>query len=209
MHTQTRIEVDSPLADLTLPNTRRIRLARVVSQVFSPVVIAVLILWLVGETVGTVAGWLWLGVYLVVGVGAPTAYVAWLTKTGRVTDFDLRRRDQRVKPFMLSLACMMLVWAGLWLGDGPAAIRTLVTIGIVQGLALFVVTLAWKISLHTAGVATFAMLACVTHGWLAVPLLLLIPLVAWSRVSLRRHTLLQTVCGGLVGALAVLTVTGW
>ncbi len=203
MRTPTHFEVDSPLADLTLPNTRRIRLARAVSNVFSPVVIAVLVLWLVGDAVGTLTGWLWLGLYLLVGVGVPTAYVAWLAKTGRVTDFDLRRRDQRLKPFMLSLACMLLVWAVLWLGQAPAAIHMLVTVGLVQGLALFVVTLAWKISLHTAGVATFAALACVIHGVLAVPLLGLIPLVAWSRVCLRRHTLMQTICGGTVGVLAV------
>lgn len=208
MRTPTHIEVDSPLTDLTLPDNRRIRAARVLSQVLSPVVIAVLVLWLVGDAVGTLTGWLWLGLYLLVGVGLPTGYVVWLTKTGRVTDFDLRRRDQRIKPFMLSLACMLLMWALLWLGDAPTAIRSLVTIGIVQGLALFVITLVWKISLHTAGVATFSVLACFTHGLVALPLLLLIPLVAWSRLCLRRHTLLQTVCGGLVGVLAVVLVAG-
>ena len=77
---------------------------------------------------------------------------------------------------------MTAAWAG-------AAITTV----------LLVVTLRWKISLHTAITAAFVVLAVVAAGPGALWLAALVPLVAWSRLHLGRHDLPQTIAGTFVG----------
>jgi membrane-associated phospholipid phosphatase len=50
---------------------------------------------------------------------------------------------------------------------------------------------------HTSAAAGAATVVWILLG---TPLsLLIVPLIAWSRVRLRRHTLLQTVVGALLG----------
>jgi len=66
------------------------------------------------------------------------------------------------------------------------------------------ITMYWKISGHGAAIASLTVFICGLYGSLAAPVLLAIPLVAWARVRLHRHTLAQTVAGSLVGILFAL-----
>jgi membrane-associated phospholipid phosphatase len=67
-----------------------------------------------------------------------------------------------------------------------------------QTVAMFTITLWWKISLHAAAAAGAATMAWALLGT-GLPFLLTVPLIAWSRIRLRRHTLAQTVLGALLG----------
>jgi membrane-associated phospholipid phosphatase len=66
----------------------------------------------------------------------------------------------------------------------------------------FMITLVWKISAHTAGVAGPITALVFVFGPSVLPLHILSVVMVWSRVKLGAHTLTQAVAGVLV-AIAV------
>jgi membrane-associated phospholipid phosphatase len=120
-----------------------------------------------------------------------------------VTDFHLRVREQRIKPLIITLAAVLLAWLMLWLGQAPPLLVVTAGAGLALVGIIFLVTLRWKISGHAAAISGFTTLCCLLIGRAASPVALTVPLVIWARLRLRRHSLLQTVAGAVVGALTL------
>ena len=174
-------------------------IARVLSDVLSPPVLAVpgliLAAWMCHDSraIGYAL------CYLLVAVVAPLLYVVWMFKTGRINDIHLPNRSDRTLPFLINLlggaaAVALLVQLGAP-GDFLAPILAL----LAQTLLLFAITLLWQVSIHTATVAGVAMLSVMALGEGCALLFLLVPLVAWARIYLGRHTIAQTVVGAAIG----------
>lgn len=72
-----------------------------------------------------------------------------------------------------------------------------------------IVNVRIKASLHVATVAALIIGVVLGFGGSYVFLLPIIPLVGWSRVKLRRHTISETVTGGVVGSLLLLFIYGF
>ena len=175
------------------------RLARLISIVGSPPAVAVLGLALIANLTHDATTWLWAAGYLLLVLPAPLLYVAWKVRRGEISDFDLFVRQQRIKPFLLILGSSAVALAVIHGGQAP---HLLFVLGLAIGLLillLFVVTLWWKISVHCAAMALFAVFTIGvigTSAWLAA---LSIPIVMWSRRHLRRHTFMQTLLGSSLG----------
>jgi len=60
------------------------------------------------------------------------------------------------------------------------------------------ITLWWKISIHASSLAGTVTFLTALYGAIVLPAFLLVILVSWSRVVLRRHTVAQVVAGALV-----------
>jgi membrane-associated phospholipid phosphatase len=80
----------------------------------------------------------------------------------------------------------------------------LATVNGVQTALFLVITLQWKISLHCTAATILSELAFALLGPSAIPFTMSIPLIAWSRVYLDRHTVSQTIAGVLLG-IVILT----
>jgi membrane-associated phospholipid phosphatase len=128
----------------------------------------------------------------------PFLYVAWLVKRGDITDIDVRLRKQRAQPLLVTITCTGFAWLVLALGVAPRVMTVMAGALWFQVVAIFIITLRWKISVHAATAAGATTMAWALLGT-PLPFLVTVPLVAWSRVRLRRHTLLQTVAGALLG----------
>ena len=177
-------------------------IARTISDLLSPPIMAIPGLAL-GVWASNAAGtYRYALLYFAMGVLAPVFYVLWLVKSGRVADFHLPNRRERVKPFAASLLFGVAGVALLVYLEAPAAFVGPLLALLLQTLVLFAITLAWQINIHTAtvaGLVTFAVLAIGPFAWL---LSLLVPLVAWARVYLGRHTVAQTLAGTAVGCMS-------
>lgn len=185
------------------PKTWDGRLAYVITNVGSPPVLAPVAMVLVASALAEPRAWIWAGLYVLLTVVMPVLYLVWLKHRGLITDLDVQRREQRTRPMLFTLACGGLAWLALVVGAAPALMTLLVGVLWLQMVAIFFITLRWKISVHCATAASVAMVACVLLG---MPLPFLgIPIIAWSRVRLRRHTLAQTVAGSLLGVVLFLT----
>ncbi len=68
----------------------------------------------------------------------------------------------------------------------------------IQAALILVVTIFWKISVHCATAAVVGMLTWSLFD-AALPALLGVAVMAWSRWRLGRHTVAQTVGGVLLG----------
>jgi hypothetical protein len=184
----------------------RASLARVVSDIFSPPALAVPGL-LLGVLASDVSGtYRYALLYLLVGVVLPVVYVLWLLKSGRITDFHLSDRRQRRGPFIASLACGFAAFGLLVYLGAPAAFLGPLFALLAEILLLFVITLAWQVSVHTATTAGLVTFACLAFGPAAACWALLVPLVAWARIYLRRHTLAQTLAGAFLGTSCFLAL---
>ncbi len=178
------------------------RLALWIKQVGSPPVTAIVGIVLVGFILSTTAGWMWVLCYGLLTVVVPTLYILILYQRGAVSDIHLRIRAERFRPMLVTLAASIAIWLFLGAGDGPALLIALAGANMAQTMLFFAITLRWKISAHTASAAMLAVLAAWGLGSIAaVPLVLSVPLIGWSRVRLEDHTPAQTVVGAVLGSL--------
>lgn len=198
-----KLAIARPAAiDITLRDQAwRKRLAAWVSNVSSPPVITSLGIWLAAERFATPGAWRWAWREWALLVIIPAAYVVWLALRGHVTDLDVGVREQRMKPYRLTVLCACLAFAWSQLDTTPQLLTLFAGAATAQVILLYLVTTRWKISVHSAAIASCSVVAVAFSGTLGLLFVAGIPLVAWARVQLRRHTLAQTVAGAVAGGL--------
>lgn len=180
------------------------RLARLISNVLSPPVMAAPVLAM-GVRLSDVPGtWRYAVMYIAVAVVTPMFHLIWLMRTGRVSDYHLADRRDRTHPFLVSIACNLIALGLVVWRDAPPIFAAVVRAALLQVVILFLITLVWQVSIHSATIASMATMAVVFFGASAMVVLLLIPLVGWARVYLGRHTISQVVVGAAIGAATLL-----
>lgn len=193
------------------PKTFRIRIARYISAILSPIVVSIPTVLLVSlyharnqfQAIGYT-----LLTLLFVSVG-PMIYILIGVKLGKFTDLDVSQRSQRVGPFIVALISILTIFILLALIEGPHTLRAALLITFFIGALMMLVTLwgRWKISIHASSLAGAVTLLTALYGQIVLPAYTLVALVCWSRVVLRRHTLGQVIAGSLVTILvAALTL---
>ncbi len=188
------------------PRTPGEYVAYVISQLGSPPVMTLVALILLSMTLTLPGIWLWSGLYVTLGMFIPLGYVIWLLSQGKVTDLDLQLREQRTGPFRVALSGLVLALVLMVLGRAPYPLLLLTGASLVQAVAVYCITLRWKISVHTSTAAGMTILMLSVVGLSAAPLAVTVPIIAWSRVKLRRHTLGQTVAGVALGSAIFMIV---
>ena len=179
------------------------QLAYWISQVGSPPLTGAVTAFMIGFTLSTPPAWRWTMFYVTLTILAPCAYIIWLVRAGKAVDFHLPNREQRIRPLLLSLATGVITWLVMYEVQAPRLFQMLATVNAVQTALFLVITYYWKISLHCTAATILSELAFVIFGASAAPLTMSIPLIAWSRVHLERHTVAQTVAGILLGVVIV------
>lgn len=180
------------------------QLAYWVSQIVSPPVLGLGAAILIAATLSTVSAWLWALFYMLLAVLVPVLYVVWLVRCGKLTDLHMPLREERIRPLICTLLVAFAAWGLLWAAAAPRPLQWLAGVNSIQMVLFFAITLRWKISLHCAAAANLAVLSWTLLGGAAAPLVMTVPLVAWSRVHLQRHTLAQTTAGALLGTTILL-----
>ncbi len=174
------------------------RLAFAVSVVASPPVLAIAAMAAVASRHPGAAPWLAFSVYVVLGIALPLVWLFIQVDRGRVHDLELVRREERTRPMLIGAALSALATAALAVGGAPAPMVTLAAALWILTIIILVVTFFWKISVHAAAAAAAATLAAALSGGTLLPAAATAA-VAWSRIRLGRHTILQTIAGALVG----------
>jgi membrane-associated phospholipid phosphatase len=207
---------DTPDSELSLSGfkPRHVQLARTISYLLAPATISVPMILLVAfYQARNIASALTYAVitlfFLSIG---PFAYILLGVHLGKLSDVDVSRRSERVGPFLFGLFSVCLGWCALLMMHGPALLITVLLLTVVSGLVMMIITLWWKISLHSSSLAAAATMLTVLYGAIMLPAFVLLVLVSWSRVVLRRHTPAQVVAGSLLGialSALVLRLRGW
>lgn len=189
------------------------RIAQILSDFFSPIVVptygTALALWITPLSIlperirfGVMAM-----IALITAV-IPTATIVTMIRLGRVSDMSISNRRERFIPFMVTIACYVAAAVYLGVVHAPAWLSLFFVGAAISSLIAMVITFWWKISAHATSVGGLAGIV----SWLAFNHLsignaaawvsgsiVLVGLIATSRLILRRHTLGQVCAGAALG----------
>ena len=186
-----------------LPRPVKLRVARKISNILSPVTISgpVVLLVALYHTTNVLASLAYSGVTLFFLSVGPMAYIAIGVRLGKFSDMDVSRRAERVGPFLFGITSTSVGLLVLMLVHGPKNLETVMFSTALSSVILMVTTLWWKISIHASSLAGAATILTALYGIVMLPVFLLVLLVSWSRVVLRRHTVAQVIAGSLLSIL--------
>ena len=134
----------------------------------------------------------------------PMLFIFYLYATDRISDLDMSIRTERERVFIAFVIFYALGALDLWLIHAPAIMTASMAGFAASALVVQWITRYWKISTHALGITAPLVALTVLYGTRPVPFYVLIPLVGWSRVYLRAHTVLQVVAGTLLALVTTL-----
>ncbi len=117
-------EIDTAIPSNTIPIDEGWdeRLAKWISDLLSPPLMALSGILIATWHIQDSKAWLWSGYHLSMTVLLPVVYILWKVHQGEITDFHIRRREQRIRPMALTLASAVFAWVTMWLGGAPTAL---------------------------------------------------------------------------------------
>ncbi|MFE3519829.1 hypothetical protein [Streptomyces sp. NPDC059166] len=190
----------------TAPSPER-RSARLITEVLAPANLVITILVVIGwHSTNSLSGAGW---GLLAGLfcgGLPIAFIIAGARRGHWTDKHVKVRSQRWIPLGATLASVLVGTALLALLDAPQEVIALVFAMIAGLLLTMLVTIWWKVSVHTAVASGVASILAVAVSPWALLGYAVVAAIAWSRASLRDHTPAQTIAGAVLGAVAAVSV---
>ena len=114
-----------------------------------------------------------------------------------VVDLYVSKKETRT-PFFL-IATTLYSFAAIIFFATNTKIMFLLALGYTfVTIILLVVNRFWKVSVHSAGVTGPIFALIFVFGIIVIPLSLVIVLVSWSRIKLKKHTFRQTLVGTLI-----------
>ena len=174
--------------------------ARCISHLLCPPCVAVGGIMLATVAQPSAKGWWCAAVYVTLAVLAPILVLLWLFQRGQVSDLDVTQRREWPKPFIAALCGATVAWGGLQAVGAPVLLIQFAAAHMAVLATILLITVSWKISVHSAsaaGVATLIFSMLGAHVFAFTPVVL----VAWSRLYLKRHTFMQVLAGGILGMI--------
>ncbi len=181
--------------------------AKIISSVFSPLVISILLCYVLVYAsrldIFFALQWSFISILFVFIVGL---YVVYGVKKKFFSNYDVSKREERPRLFIFTGIICVLYFIILYLFDGPRVLYiglgglilgTLIAIGVNQKI---------KASIHMEALTAFATTCSLLFGGIFWYLFLLVPIVAWSRLTLRRHSLSEVIVGTTIGFVLVIFI---
>ncbi|GAB3188540.1 hypothetical protein [Nesterenkonia suensis] len=186
------------------------RFAHLVTEVFSPFLLVAVLLTHVA--VLTDPTWWWSALTCVTFLaGIPWLTSVMMVRRGRATDRFFRHRDQRHLFYALALGSMLLGGTALLLVPTSADLRLAAVLAVGTLAAIMVINTRVTISIHalSAALAASVIPAGLPHtAWWAIGAACW-ALSCWSRLAMRRHSVLDLTLGSLLGLGVGLLFLAW
>lgn len=176
------------------------RSAQFISVLFHPAVISVatpfVLFFLIEHEITYSVFWFFYPLFFVILVILFTLYGM---RRKMFSDFDVTKRAER-KPLYLFVIILSVIYIVLLiLFGGPKSFMVL-GVGVLAGAILFeMINRKLKASVHVAAVSAFMCTIALLYGGFYLLLPFLIPVIAWSRIHMKRHTFSEALTGGVVG----------
>jgi membrane-associated phospholipid phosphatase len=186
------------------------RLARLISNINNPflVIIVVLLMLAFKATYTTTDAVKWAAISLVLSVLPIFILIVSMIRRKKLDGLFVNPREQRNVIYGLASLLSALGCGLLWYLKAPRLLSVTFTAGLAAIVIFMTINYFWKISLHTAFTAATVMVVSLVYGVAAVWTLILLPLVAWSRIELKQHSLIQVISATLLAAGIVAAVFG-
>ena len=132
--------------------------------------------------------------------------VIYLVRNQKLEGLFIITRRQRTKIYLLAGVCAgidCIILANL---GAPKELMAAFIAGFSAVIVFTGINLLWKISIHTAFVTASVTALIILYGAIAAVAVVLVPLMAWSRIELKHHSPAQVAAGALIAALIVVVV---
>ena len=180
----------------------KVTIAKIISYVLNPLTVLVFVpFFVISRTTNDLQGAIGWTVYTLLFLMIVAGVLFYGVWKKVFVDLDVSKREQRPLLFKVCGILLAIYLFGLYIFQAPE-ILVITTIGVIIGVFIIsLVNMKIKASLHVATVSAFIFALALVYQGAYVLLLLLIPLVAWARVTTKRHTLKETIVGGTLGIL--------
>jgi membrane-associated phospholipid phosphatase len=202
-------ESDENTATSAVSKPFHVQFARLISTVLSPIVVSIPAMLMVVLYHQDSSSFFFGGIALLFLSIGPTLYILVGLALGKFSDFDVTIRSQRTGPFLFGISSALIGFFVLQSNHAPKHLTTILLGTVLIGLILMITTFWWKISIHASSLSAALTLLAVLYGRVILPAFLLLALVCWSRVVLKRHTLAQVTAGALLTMVATLLLFAW
>ena len=186
---------------------RTYRTCRLVSQVFHPIVNGVVSFILVGIRASGLRsltyGLGWAGVCMLTLIAPPAFFFYMRLSRGAFSDDDVSHRSERYGLYLVAIASTVGGSCLLYLLGVPTLFLRLMIAAIAVTGTSMLINFRWKISVHSASIASLSTLATILFQGLGGALWLCALLVGWARVRTGNHTPLQVLAGWCVAIAGV------
>ena len=186
----------------------RTRIANLTSNILNPFWLSLAIILLLSfvSTPDTRDALKWALIAVVFSVLPVFLAIMYLVRKGSLDAVFTNIRRQRTKVYLLAGLSAIVSCIILALLRAPLILVSAFATGLLTIVIFMCINLWWKISLHTALVAASVTVLVMLYGWMATATVALVPLTAWSRVELKRHSLAQATIGAILATLIVVLV---
>ncbi len=178
-----------------------ISLAKIISNLFSPVVVApgaLAILVAEAGRSGSSRMLIWLTAFFFASL-VPLITLLILRWKKVITDLNVSLREQRFTPLLISLLSYALAYVLLETMEANNLTRGLVFCSLTNLVIFMFITRYWKVSLHAAGLTSPLAALWMLWNAYAWPMAALTALVGTSRIILKAHTPAQVIVGSALG----------
>jgi membrane-associated phospholipid phosphatase len=138
-------------------------------------------------------------VALLLGFSLPIVLFIILRKKGKIVNSDATIKEERTLPFTVSIffyliGLMLLITAHV----------NLISIAfwfcyISNTVLIIIINKYWKISAHMMGASGPFAALCFVYGFGALPIIILLLVIGWSRIYLKCHNIYQVLAGAVLG----------
>jgi membrane-associated phospholipid phosphatase len=125
--------------------------------------------------------------------------IAFLWIKNEKIEIDMPRKEDRFYPLLWIILSYLIGVVLLYILSAPPITTVLMFCYFSNTLIVLLISLFWKISIHSIGVAGPAAALIYVFGYTGLIFIILIPLVIWSRLYLKRHTFYQVIVGASLG----------
>jgi len=189
------------------------RIGRLLSQVFHPITNGIASFLIVGAYAeefaeGRMAGIGWALTAVALLVLPPTVYFYFRLFRGHYSDDDISRREQRNGLYVFSIGSVMLGSLALYALSVPTVFLRLIGASLAIMVGCMLINFVWKVSVHSASIATLATLGTFYSRPLGILLWLAAVALGWARIRTGNHSLTQVMAGWLLATLGIIVALG-
>ena len=179
----------------------KLRLAKTVSNLTNPPIICIPLFLIICLTLSWDNIWEFPVLELISIIFAsilPMAIILyWAKKTGN--DKDISNREDRKIPLIIGTISYFIGFViSILLGLNDFLTFLLLCYSINTFIVMLITT-KWKISVHTTGLSGPVCALIILLGPVGAVLGMIYPVLIWSRVTLKKHTMSQAISGGVFG----------
>ena len=182
-------------------------LARLVSIVFSPLVILLLTPYLLVEKVSNnpLYSLKWALVSYVF-IFAVVIFIFLGVIFGIFSNFDVSKQKERPMLFSFVGLITFFYLLSLLIFKGPKILFVTVFAVLLGLIAISIVNKKVKASVHVAVISAFMLIIAILYKGPYLLSLMLVPIIGWSRVKTKKHTVLEVILGAILGGLLTFVV---